>query len=119
MGVARGLAMVALPRSPCQDDGPAPSLKNGGETAFRIPSLSGWDVHKATITVAIVIGERGGEVPHWGTIPNRADQVRKLAEKLRGDGRPLHFCYEAGRAAMACIALRSCSHAGTASLDGS
>jgi transposase len=56
----------------------------------------GLDVHKATISVAIAIGERGGEVRHWGTIPNRADHVRKLAEKLGGDGRPLHFCYEAG-----------------------
>lgn len=56
----------------------------------------GLDVHKATISAAIAQGERGGEVRHWGTIPNRADYVRKLAEKLRGGGRQLHFCYEAG-----------------------
>ena len=56
----------------------------------------GLDVHKATISVAIARGERGGEVRHWGTIPNRADHVRKLAEKLGVDGRRLHFCYEAG-----------------------
>ena len=41
----------------------------------------GLDVHKATISVAVVQGERGGEVRHWGTVPHRPDQVRKLAEK--------------------------------------
>ena len=38
----------------------------------------------------------GGEVRHWGSIPNRSNHVRKLAEKLGGGGRQLHFCYEAG-----------------------
>jgi transposase len=56
----------------------------------------GLDVHKATISVAVAAGERGGEVRHWGTIPNRAEPIRKLAEKLDGEGRQLHFCYEAG-----------------------
>ena len=56
----------------------------------------GLDVHKATSSVAIAHGKRGGEVRHWGTIPNRADHVRKLAEKLGSDGRLPHFCYEAG-----------------------
>jgi transposase len=56
----------------------------------------GLDVHKATISVAIARGERGGDVRHWGTIPNRADHVRKLAGKLGADGRCLQFCYEAG-----------------------
>lgn len=56
----------------------------------------GLDVHKATISVAIAHGERGGDVRHWGTIPNRADHVRKLAEKLGHGARHLHFCYEAG-----------------------
>ena len=56
----------------------------------------GLDVHKATISVAIARGERGGDVRHWGTLPNRVDQVRRLAEKLGSDGRRLQFCYEAG-----------------------
>jgi transposase len=56
----------------------------------------GLDVHKATISVAIARGERGGDVRHWGTIPNRADHVRKLTGKLGADGRCLQFCYEAG-----------------------
>jgi transposase len=56
----------------------------------------GLDVHKATISVAIAHGARDGEVRHWGTIPNRADHVRRLAEKFGSDGRQLYFCYEAG-----------------------
>lgn len=56
----------------------------------------GLDVHKTTISVAIADGERGDDVRHWGTIQNRANQVRRLAEKLGGDGRRLQFCYEAG-----------------------
>ena len=56
----------------------------------------GLDVHKATISVAIAQGERGGEVRHHGTISHRPDHVRKPVEKLSLDGRRLHFCYEAG-----------------------
>ena len=56
----------------------------------------GLDVHKATISVAVAQGERGGEVRHWGTILHRPDHVRKLVEKLAAGGRRLHFCYEAG-----------------------
>ena len=56
----------------------------------------GLDVHKATISVAIAQGERGGEVRHWGTVPNRSDHVSKLVEKLASGGARLHFCYEAG-----------------------
>ncbi|HSG54711.1 MAG TPA: IS110 family transposase, partial [Paracoccaceae bacterium] len=54
------------------------------------------DVHKATISVAVAKGERGGEVRHWGTVPHRPDHIRKLAEKLTADGSRLHFCYEVG-----------------------
>ena len=56
----------------------------------------GLDVHKATISVAVAQGERGGEVRHWGTIPNRPDHIRKLVEKLGVHGSRLCFCYEAG-----------------------
>ena len=62
----------------------------------------GLDVHKATISVAIAEGERGGEVRHWGTIPNRADHVRKLAEKLGTDGRCCTSATRPGPAAMVC-----------------
>ena len=56
----------------------------------------GLDVHKATISVAIAQGERGGEVRHLGTVLHRPDQVHKLVEKLAAGGARLHFCYEAG-----------------------
>ena len=56
----------------------------------------GLDVHKLTISVAIAQAGRGGEVRHWGTIPHRPDQVRKLVDRLGTDGSFLHFCYEAG-----------------------
>ncbi|EAU46120.1 IS110 family transposase, partial [Salipiger bermudensis] len=56
----------------------------------------GLDVHKATISVAVAMGERGGEVRHWGTVPHRPDYVRKLVEKLAASGGRLCFCYEAG-----------------------
>ena len=56
----------------------------------------GLDVHKATISVAVAQGTRGGEVRHWGSVPHRPDHIRKLVEKLAAGGVRLHFCYEAG-----------------------
>ena len=56
----------------------------------------GLDVHKATVSVAVAEGLRGGEVRHLGTFPNRAEQIAKLAERLAKGGRRLSFCYEAG-----------------------
>ena len=56
----------------------------------------GLDVHKAAISVAVAQGTRGGEVRHWGSVPNRPDQIRKLVDKLAAGRTRLHFCYEAG-----------------------
>lgn len=56
----------------------------------------GLDVHKATISIAVANGDRGGEVRSWGKIPNRPDHVAKLVEKLVTKARRLFFCYEAG-----------------------
>ena len=56
----------------------------------------GLDVHKATISVAVAQGTRGGEVRHWGSVPQCPDHIRKLVEKLTAGGVRLHFCYEAG-----------------------
>lgn len=51
----------------------------------------GLDVHKATISIAVANGDRGGEVRAWGKIPNRPDHVAKLVEKLVTKARRLFF----------------------------
>jgi transposase len=53
----------------------------------------GLDVHAETIAVAVA--EVGGEVRSLGTIPNRAESVRRLIGKL-GKPESLKVCYEAG-----------------------
>ena len=46
----------------------------------------GLDVHKATISVAVAEGVRGGEIRHLGTLTHRADHIRKLVDKLGAGG---------------------------------
>jgi transposase len=53
----------------------------------------GLDVHAETIAVAIT--EPDGEVRSLGTIPNRAESIRKLIKKL-GPVEKLRARYEAG-----------------------
>ena len=65
----------------------------------------GLDVHKATISVAVARGKRGGEVRHWGSVPHRPDHIRKVVEKLAERG--CTFAMKQGLAAMACIASLS------------
>ena len=90
----------------------------------------GLDVHAETIAVAVA--EPEGEVRSLGTIPNRAESIRKLIKKL-GPAAKLRACYEAGptgyvvywQLAELGVAVRSCgTHAGTdqgwrSSQDGS
>jgi transposase len=51
------------------------------------------DVHAETIAVAVA--ELEGDVRGLGTIPNRAESIRKLIKKL-GPVAKLRACYEAG-----------------------
>jgi transposase len=53
----------------------------------------GLDVHAETIAVAVA--EPDGEVRSLGTIPNRAEFIRKLIKRL-GPADKLRACYEAG-----------------------
>jgi transposase len=53
----------------------------------------GLDVHAETIAMAVA--EPEGEVRSLGTIPNRAESIRKLIKKL-GPAEKLRACYEAG-----------------------
>jgi transposase len=54
----------------------------------------GLDVHADTIAVAVAENGRQGEVRSLGVIPNRAEAVRKLINKVGAKG--LRTCYEAG-----------------------
>ena len=56
----------------------------------------GLDVHKKTISVALVEAAAGAEVRFYGTIANTPDTVGGLCRKLSKGDRQLHFCYEAG-----------------------
>src|ERR1700704_681455 len=56
----------------------------------------GLDVHKKTISVAVVEAAAGAVVRFYGTIANTPDSVRTLCRKLSKDGQQLHCCYEAG-----------------------
>lgn len=56
----------------------------------------GLDVHKATIAVGVAEEGRDGEVRSYGTIESSPVHVNKLMKRLAGNGRSLHFCYEAG-----------------------
>lgn len=56
----------------------------------------GLDVHKKTISVAMVEAAAGAAVRFYGTITNTPDSVRALCRKLTRDGQQLHFAYEAG-----------------------
>ena len=62
----------------------------------------GLDVHKKTISVAIVETAAGAAVRFYGTIVNTPDSLRTLCRKLTHDGQQLHFARRQGRAAMAC-----------------
>jgi transposase len=73
------------------------SLKHGGRAVVEhTTTYVAFDSSKETLAVAIAEGGLRGEVRSWGKIPNRADAVRKLVERLAAKHPKLNFCYEAG-----------------------
>jgi transposase len=73
------------------------SLKQGGRAVTEhTTTYVAFDSSKETLAVAIAEGGLRGEVRSWGKIPNGADAVRRLVERLAGKHPKLSFCYEAG-----------------------
>jgi hypothetical protein len=57
----------------------------------------GTDVHKDTIVAAATATADAGKASPYGTFPNTAAALEKLAKRLQqAGGGPLKFCYEAG-----------------------
>ena len=56
----------------------------------------GLDVHKATVSVAVAEGGRGGEIRQLGVFENRPEVLSKLAARLSNKNCRVSFCYEAG-----------------------
>src|SRR4029079_813593 len=56
----------------------------------------GWDVHKATVCIAVADGTRGGEVRQLGAFENRPEILSKVVSRLSKGGRRLRFCYQGG-----------------------
>jgi len=54
--------------------------------------FAGLDVHKKTISVALVDAAASATVRFYGTIANTPDTLRGLSKKLSKDGQVLHFC---------------------------
>jgi len=56
----------------------------------------GLDVHKESIAVAYVCGERGAEATFVGNIGSGRGEIERLVRRLQSKGHDLMFAYEAG-----------------------
>jgi len=56
----------------------------------------GLDTDKRHIDVAVAEPLPGGEVRYWGKLANEASALDRVLKRLRGSGRRLSVCYEAG-----------------------
>jgi transposase len=56
----------------------------------------GMDVHKKTITIAIIDKGRNQQPRIYGTIENRLEALDKFCRKMLSTTNRLHFVYEAG-----------------------
>lgn len=60
-----------------------------------VRSFVGMDLHNETISISVAEDRRNGPVRFLGVIPNRPDEIAKMAKRLSKHGE-LDFCYEAG-----------------------
>jgi len=67
----------------------------------------GLDVHKATISVAVAHGERGGEVRHWGRFHTGQIMFESWWRNWQQDEADCISVTRLARAVMACIASLS------------
>jgi len=64
--------------------------------AMNTVKFIGMDVHKKTITIAIIDDGRNQRARVYGTIANQADALDKFCRKMVSTASRLHFVYEAG-----------------------
>jgi hypothetical protein len=57
-----------------------------GQDRMQAGTLIGPEVHWATVCLSVAQGTRGGEVRHWGMVPQHLDHVGRLAGKLAVGG---------------------------------
>jgi len=73
------------------------ALGTGDGSWNSLHDLSGMDVHKDTIVVAITAAGDIGMATSYGTFPNIPAALEKLVKRLQHAGSgPAKFCYEAG-----------------------
>jgi hypothetical protein len=72
------------------------SMGDGPDGSYHLRWVRWLDVHKASVSVALAEGGRGGEARELGVFENRPEILAKLVTRLSKGGRRLSFCYQAG-----------------------